>query len=67
MYQVLPAPLQPVERIAQHLVPHFQNLSVPQIKAALAYWRQHEDGIDYELDEDDLAAIHLRRKYSRPR
>lgn len=55
-----------IEAIAQELSVHFQSLSAEQVRAALVYWYQHQEEIQKELDEEDIAAIELRRKYSRP-
>ncbi len=55
-----------MEDIAAELQPHFQVLSVEDVKAALAYWYAHEDEIQRQLDQEDLGAIEARRKYPRP-
>jgi len=53
-----------IEALADQLRFHFQRLTAEQVRTALVYWYQHEAEIQDELDEEDIAAIHARRRYS---
>ena len=48
--------------VIRNRLPH---LSKEQVAAALAYWHENEEDIGWELDEEDIAGIEARRKYSR--
>ena len=54
-----------IERIAEEIRFHYEALSTGQVRAALEYWYEHRAEIQDELDEEDIAAIHSRPKYSR--
>lgn len=53
--------------IATEIAFHFGGLTEAHVRAALAYWYEHQEEIEDELDDDTIAAIEAKRKYARPR
>lgn len=57
----------PLGPVIEKILDGFPSLTREDVEAALAYWRDHPEEIQRELEEEHAIAEKLKKKYSVPR